>query len=178
MLDRGDVQLKELIGWGAAGQVYEGVYLGEEAVAVKQIVLGGYDVKGQLEEARKELVMLQRLSHPHIVRFYGVCFVPAGEGGSGIGMDDATGGMMLDEPNRLWLVMELCAMSVDALAMCGRHCAFFGSCTIGRHGFRPMRAPRLQAHIGPPVSDSSPCTWLQARPFYPPFPTPVPAILG
>ena len=75
---------------------------------MKQIILSAHDVTGQLDEARKEVVMLNRLSQPHIVSFFGVCFVPAAGGVPS--MEDDLG--MDDHPNKLWLVMELCAMSM------------------------------------------------------------------
>ena len=75
-----EVVLKEVIGRGAFGIVYRGVWVGERGkgmqVAVKVLSLAyGNDERLQ-KTFKKEVEVLSRLQHDHIVHLHGACFAP------------------------------------------------------------------------------------------------------
>ena len=67
------------IGAGAAGQVYEGEFLGAR-VAIKQLFSSFID-PSDLDEFSREVTLLHKLKHPHVLTFYGIsrrdvyCFI-------------------------------------------------------------------------------------------------------
>ncbi|KAG2501064.1 hypothetical protein HYH03_000883 [Edaphochlamys debaryana] len=74
-----DVVLERRIGSGAYGTVYSGRW-GGGRVAVKVVPLaegeGGAVCPAAVESIRQEVQVLSRLSHPHIIRFFGACLAP------------------------------------------------------------------------------------------------------
>ena len=65
----------DVIGSGASGQVYRGVY-SDEDVAIKRIVVSQWDRDAFMPSFRREAAILSRLHHPNIVRFFGVSIRP------------------------------------------------------------------------------------------------------
>jgi len=64
-----EIELKERLGLGAAGEVYKGLFL-ETPVAIKRL----FDNQSQaLEDFFKEVTLMSKLSHPNILLFIGVC---------------------------------------------------------------------------------------------------------
>jgi len=67
------------IGAGAAGQVYHGEFLGAR-VAIKQLFSSFID-PSNLDEFSREVTLLHKLKHPHVLTFYGIsrrdvyCFI-------------------------------------------------------------------------------------------------------
>jgi len=67
------------IGAGAAGQVYQGEFLGAR-VAIKQLFSSFID-PSNLDEFSREVTLLHKLKHPHVLTFYGIsrrdvyCFI-------------------------------------------------------------------------------------------------------
>ncbi|KXZ44336.1 hypothetical protein GPECTOR_69g429 [Gonium pectorale] len=74
-----DVVLERRIGSGAYGTVYRGRWSGRP-VACKVVPLlegdSGAVCPKAVESIRQEVQVLSRLSHPHIVQFYGACLAP------------------------------------------------------------------------------------------------------
>ncbi|GIL45516.1 hypothetical protein Vafri_2729, partial [Volvox africanus] len=74
-----DVVLERRLGSGAYGTVYRGRWAGQP-VACKVVPLidgdGGTVCPQAMESIRQEVQVLSRLSHPHIVQFYGACLAP------------------------------------------------------------------------------------------------------
>jgi serine/threonine protein kinase len=69
------LQVGDMIGRGASGQVYRGDYSGED-VAIKRIVVSQWDRDAFMPSFRREAAILSRLHHPNIVRFFGVSIRP------------------------------------------------------------------------------------------------------
>jgi serine/threonine protein kinase len=65
----------DIIGSGASGQVYRGMYSGQD-VAIKRIVVSQWDRSAFMTSFRREAAILSRLHHPNIVRFFGVSIRP------------------------------------------------------------------------------------------------------
>lgn len=74
-IETGDVDLQEVIGRGAFGVVYKGLWMGK-LVAVKVLnVTHGNDDK-LLKAFQKEVDVLSKLHHPNIVQLFGCCVAP------------------------------------------------------------------------------------------------------
>ena len=69
------LQVGDMIGRGASGQVYRGDYSGED-VAIKRILVSQWDRDAFMPSFRREAAILSRLHHPNIVRFFGVSIRP------------------------------------------------------------------------------------------------------
>ena len=64
-----ELELKERLGLGAAGEVYQGSFV-HTPVAIKRL----FDNQSQaLEDFFKEVTLMSKLSHPNILLFIGVC---------------------------------------------------------------------------------------------------------
>lgn len=76
-INANEIEFGRRIAGGSAGQVLEGTY-NKTKVAVKQIfsalVSGANDMQA-LQEFSQEVSALSKLTHPYIVRFYGICKV-------------------------------------------------------------------------------------------------------
>eukprot|EP01091_Cochliopodium_minus_P019225 TRINITY_DN8022_c0_g1_i1.p1 TRINITY_DN8022_c0_g1~~TRINITY_DN8022_c0_g1_i1.p1 ORF type:complete len:526 (+),score=76.20 TRINITY_DN8022_c0_g1_i1:90-1580(+) len=70
LIERDEMDLKEIIGKGSFGNVYRATW-NELEVAVKTMILS--KDKSRVEDFLKEVNVLQKLSHPNIVKFYGIC---------------------------------------------------------------------------------------------------------
>lgn len=72
LIDYKNLELGKRIGGGASSLVFQGLYF-DELVAIKKL-------SGQCDPAlfglffRQEAQLLAKLHHPHVVRFYGVCY--------------------------------------------------------------------------------------------------------
>jgi hypothetical protein len=76
IIDFHQLQLKEMIGSGACGQVVRGSYEGV-AVAIKRIplncdMLTPEDSDGIIEDVKREAMVLAEINHPLLLRFFGV----------------------------------------------------------------------------------------------------------
>ena len=71
----GSLTIGNIIGSGASGQVYRGVY-SDEDVAIKRIIVSQWDRDAFMPSFRREAAILSRLHHPNIVRFFGVSIRP------------------------------------------------------------------------------------------------------
>jgi len=77
----GSLTIGNIIGSGASGQVYRGVY-SDEDVAIKRIIVSQWDRDAFMPSFRREAAILSRLHHPSIVRFFGVSIRPEKENNS------------------------------------------------------------------------------------------------
>lgn len=68
-----DIEFTKKLGSGANGKVYRGLYKGKE-VALK--VLTAVDAQDEMEEFKKELLILTSVRAPSIVKFYGASLKP------------------------------------------------------------------------------------------------------
>lgn len=96
LIDIAKVDLLELIGHGASGQVFRGE-MSRTPVAVKKLTLPETDRQAYLDEAMREASTLWDLSHPFIVTFFGLSAA------------------MEDQVASVYLVTELCAVSLDRI---------------------------------------------------------------
>jgi hypothetical protein len=72
-----ELKLGKLLGAGMEGQVFQSVYLGAD-VAVKVALLSRSStvpIAEQIQGAETEAQTMLKLSHPHIVRFFGVAII-------------------------------------------------------------------------------------------------------
>ena len=76
MIDFESIELLEKIGSGASGQVFRGRQDGHE-VAVKQLF--SVMMLEELKEFEHEAVLMSRLNHPYICRFFGMTVSPLDE---------------------------------------------------------------------------------------------------
>jgi len=120
-----ELQLKQVIGSGSSSVVYEGRFAGS-VVAIKAIKVphaGGEEI---LNEARKEGMIFAELSHPCIIRFYG--------------MSHCT------EPDlKLFLVMQKCHATLRDIAYSPMSCVP----AAARSSFKPTGASPTQDISGP-----------------------------
>uniref|UniRef100_H3GXX4 Protein kinase domain-containing protein n=1 Tax=Phytophthora ramorum TaxID=164328 RepID=H3GXX4_PHYRM len=72
-IQREQVQLEELLGQGAFGQVYAGSFQGEK-VAVKKLLTEAQENGDHVEGFLAEVKISAAIDHPHIVRFVGVAW--------------------------------------------------------------------------------------------------------
>ena len=72
-IPRGDIQITEQIGYGAAGLVCKGRYLDQE-VAVKQIHQEILREKHVMDEFKREVGIMATIQHPNLVRFIAAVF--------------------------------------------------------------------------------------------------------
>jgi hypothetical protein len=76
IIEFSQLQLRQIIGSGACGQVVRGSYEGV-AVAIKRIplncdMLTPEDSNGIIEDVKREAMVLAEINHPLLLRFYGV----------------------------------------------------------------------------------------------------------
>lgn len=71
-LDRGQLQLAELLGRGNYGEVYKGNY-GHRDVAIKCMKMDNKNRTCNVDKFLDEAKIMRDLSHKNIVRLYGVC---------------------------------------------------------------------------------------------------------
>jgi len=70
VIDMDTLTIGEVAGVGSTGQVFRGVYCGQQ-VAIKRMVVSQWDEGKVAEFFKGEVVMLSRMQHPHVVRFFG-----------------------------------------------------------------------------------------------------------
>ena len=66
-----------LLGKGGCGQVYRGLKDRVDDVAVKVIRLHGCNPRTAMTQFKKEIDMISKLRHRHILQFYGACIQPS-----------------------------------------------------------------------------------------------------
>lgn len=71
-IEEQDLQIIRVLGNGASGTTYEGKYR-EAKVAVK--AYSAKILKEDFVSVRNEMELLAHLSHPNIIKFYGICFM-------------------------------------------------------------------------------------------------------
>jgi serine/threonine protein kinase len=71
-IDQQNLQIIRVLGNGASGTTYEGKYR-DTKVAVK--AYSAKILKEDFVSVRNEMELLAHLSHPNIVKFYGICFM-------------------------------------------------------------------------------------------------------
>jgi serine/threonine protein kinase len=70
VIDMDTLTIGEVAGVGSTGTVFRGVYCGQQ-VAIKRMVVSQWDEGKVAEFFKGEVVMLSRMQHPHVVRFFG-----------------------------------------------------------------------------------------------------------
>ena len=74
-IDLSELELFETVGKGAFGVVFKGVWRGQD-VAVKVLSLAFSEEAAHVKSFKKEVDVLQRLDHPHIVKLMGASLAP------------------------------------------------------------------------------------------------------
>jgi proto-oncogene tyrosine-protein kinase ROS len=72
-----EIRLENEIGKGNFGEVFEGRYMNENTGDIIKVAIKKLKKKGTAAEKKnflKEAVLLNLISHPNLVHFYGVCF--------------------------------------------------------------------------------------------------------
>lgn len=72
-IEGSELEFTKKLGSGASGKVYRGLYKGKE-VAIK--VLTAVDAEDEMEEFRKEFLILTNVRSPHMVTFFGASIEP------------------------------------------------------------------------------------------------------
>uniref|UniRef100_A0A914Z6K9 Protein kinase domain-containing protein n=1 Tax=Panagrolaimus superbus TaxID=310955 RepID=A0A914Z6K9_9BILA len=67
-----DIELRNIIGSGSFGKVYQGIYKGK-SVAVKRYKAVAFGSKTEVDMFCREVSILSRLNHPNVIAFVGAC---------------------------------------------------------------------------------------------------------
>uniref|UniRef100_A0AC34FGJ0 Protein kinase domain-containing protein n=1 Tax=Panagrolaimus sp. ES5 TaxID=591445 RepID=A0AC34FGJ0_9BILA len=67
-----DIELRNIIGAGSFGKVYQGIYKGK-SVAVKRYKAVAFGSKTEVDMFCREVSILSRLNHPNVIAFVGAC---------------------------------------------------------------------------------------------------------
>jgi serine/threonine protein kinase len=154
LIDSEQLVFETEIGRGASGIVWRGEYQqtdgsdkhGTIKVAIKQIHLSVYLMSEQLQEAKKEAMILSGLQHPHVVRFYGIS-LSMHDTSPGLGAETASkspSNILPSSPNLL-LVTELCTHSLEDLLCSG---SYPGGCPKIRTGTCAPTDQRATGDVG------------------------------
>lgn len=91
-----DLEIVQMIGAGSTSTVYQGIYQGKQAVAVKEI--DACD-DSTLLAVRRELQVMTKVDHPHILKLIGVISVTAP---LRLCLEHCTGGTLFDLLHNCW----------------------------------------------------------------------------